>query len=60
LSDYVKNIAYKVKTNDFQYLKACIRDAVATATSNMLQTTWNGVEYRLDICRATKEAHAEI
>jgi hypothetical protein len=26
----------------------------------MLQATWNGVEYRLDICRATKGAHTEI
>jgi hypothetical protein len=26
----------------------------------MLRATWNEVEYRLDICRATKEAHIEI
>jgi hypothetical protein len=26
----------------------------------MLQATWNEVEYRLDICRVTKEAHIEI
>jgi hypothetical protein len=52
---YLKNTVYQVKTNDLQHLKACIRDAVATATSNMLQETWNEVEYRADICRATKE-----
>jgi hypothetical protein len=26
----------------------------------MLQGTWNEVEYRLDICRATKGTHTEI
>jgi hypothetical protein len=26
----------------------------------MLQGMWNEVEYRLDICPATKEAHIEI
>jgi hypothetical protein len=26
----------------------------------MLQTTWNEVEYRLDICRVTKGAHIEL
>jgi hypothetical protein len=26
----------------------------------MLQATWIEVDYRLDICRATKEAHIEI
>jgi hypothetical protein len=56
----VKNIVYQVKINNLQHLKACIRDAVATVTPNMLQGMWNEVEYRLDICPATKEAHIEI
>jgi nicotinate-nucleotide pyrophosphorylase len=46
---YVKNIVYQVKINDLQHLKA-----VATVTPNVLQATRNEVEYRLDICRATK------
>jgi hypothetical protein len=58
--DYVKKIIYQVKINDLQHPKACIRDIVAMVTPNMLQATWNGVEYRLDICRATKGAHTEI
>jgi hypothetical protein len=57
---YVKNIVYQVKINGLQHLKARTRDAVGTVTPNMLQTTWNQVEYRLDICRATKGAHTEI
>jgi hypothetical protein len=56
----VKNIAYQVKINNLQRLKARIREAVATVTPNMLQATWNEVEYRLDICRATKGANIDI
>jgi hypothetical protein len=57
---YVKNIVYQVNNYYPQRLKARIRDVVATVTPNMLQATWNEVEYRLDICRATKGAHIEI
>ncbi|PNF32139.1 hypothetical protein B7P43_G02833 [Cryptotermes secundus] len=49
---YVKNIVYQVKIDDLQHLKACIRDAVAMATPNMVD--------RLDVCRATKGAHVDI
>jgi hypothetical protein len=56
----VKNIVYQFKIYDLQYLKARIRDAVAKVTPNMVQTTWEEVEYRLDICRATKQAHIKI
>jgi hypothetical protein len=52
----VKNILHQVRINDLQHLKAPIREAVATVTPNMLQTTWNEGEYRLDICRAIKAA----
>jgi hypothetical protein len=57
---YVKNIVYQVKIHDLQNQKAHIRGAVATVTPNMLQATWNEVEYRLNICHATKGAHFEI
>jgi hypothetical protein len=57
---YVKNIVCLVKIEDLQHLKARTRDAVAAVTPNVPQATWNEVEYRLDICRATKGAHIEI
>jgi hypothetical protein len=60
LCGYVKNIVYQDKINDLQHLKALIRDAVATVTPDMLQETWNEIEYRLDICRGTRGAHIEI
>jgi hypothetical protein len=50
----MKNIVYQVKINDLQHLKARIKDAVAMVTLHILQATWNEVEYRLDICRATE------
>jgi hypothetical protein len=50
---YVKNIVYQVEINDSHHLKTRLRDVVAAVTPNMLQVTWNKVEYRLDICRAT-------
>jgi hypothetical protein len=43
--------------NDHQHLKARIMDAVAAVTPNMLQATWNEVEYRLHICRTTIEIY---
>jgi hypothetical protein len=57
---YVKNIVYQVKINDLQHMKGRTKDTMATVTPNMLQATWNEVDYRLDICRATKGAHTEI
>jgi hypothetical protein len=56
----VKDIVYQVKIRNLQHLIAYIRDAVAMVTPNMLQAMWNEVEYRLDICHATKGAHLEI
>jgi hypothetical protein len=56
---YKKNIVYQVKVNDLR-LKVCIRDAVAMVTPDMLQAMGNGIEYHMDICRATKGAHIEI
>jgi hypothetical protein len=60
LGGYVKNIVYPVKINDLQHLKALIRDAVSTVRVNTFQATLIEVEYRLDICSATKGAHIEI
>jgi hypothetical protein len=53
-------MAYQVKIDTVNALKAHIRDAVATITPNMLQATWNEVKHCLDICRANKGAHIEI
>jgi hypothetical protein len=46
--------------NDLQHLKARIRDAAAMLTPNKFHATWDEVEYRLDICCATKGAPTKI
>jgi hypothetical protein len=60
LRGYVKNFVYQIKINDLQHLKVRIKDAVGALTPNMPQPTWDEVEYRLNICRATKGVHVEI
>ena len=36
-----------------------IRNAIETITADMLQTVWNELDYRVDVCRTTKGAHIE-
>lgn len=40
--------------------KSPIMEVAASVTPNMLHRTWNTIDYRLDMCRATKGAHIEI
>ena len=40
-------------------LKVQIRPAIETITADMLQTVWNEIDYRVDVCRITKDAHIE-
>ena len=40
-------------------LKVRIRTATETINSNMVQTVWNELDYRVDVCRITKGAHIE-
>jgi len=35
------------------------RTAIETITADMLQTVWNELDYRVDVCRITKGAHIE-
>jgi len=40
-------------------LKVRIRTGTETITADMLQTVWNELGYRVDVCRITKGAHIE-
>jgi len=40
-------------------LKVGIRTAIETIAADMLQTVWNELDYRVDVCRITKDAHIE-
>jgi len=39
--------------------KVRIRTAIETFTADMLQTVWNELDYRVDVCRITKGAYIE-
>jgi hypothetical protein len=41
-------------------LRQRIIEAVELITPHMLKNTWQELEYRLDICRATTGAHNEV
>ena len=40
-------------------LKVGIRTAIDTLAADILQTVWNELDYRVDVCRITKGAHIE-
>jgi len=40
-------------------LKVRIRTTIETITTDMLQTVWNELNYRVDVCRITMGAHIE-
>ena len=57
---YVKDIVFRTKVTGLQDLKTRIQAAVATVTPDMLARTWQEIDYRLDILRATNGAHVEV
>ena len=57
---YVKDIVYRTKFRDINDLQHLIIEAIDTVTVDMLARTWQEIEYRLDIVRATDGAHIEV
>ena len=55
-----KDIVYKTKVRDIDDLKQRISNAMTTIDEAMLQRTWQEIEYRLDVLRATNGAHIEV
>jgi hypothetical protein len=49
----------KSLSSDIDDLKRRITEAVAAVTCDMLRRVWEGVDYRLYICRVTRGAHIE-
>jgi len=57
---YVKDQVYVPPLSaSIPELKVRIRAATATIPADMLQTVWNELDYRVDVCRITKGAHIE-
>ena len=51
---------YRRKVRDLADLRQRIIEGVEFLTPHLLIKTWQELEYRLDICRATKGAHIEV
>ena len=56
---YIKNIVYTEKIRNIQHLQERITSAIETVTRGMIQKTWQEIEFRLDVSRATNGAHIE-
>ena len=57
---YIKNIVYDEKIRNIQQLQERITSAIETVTRHMIQKTWQEIEFRLDVSRATNVAHIEM
>ena len=57
---FIKDVVYSRKVRDLSDLRQRIIEAVELITPHMLINTWQELEYRLDICRATTGAHIEV
>ena len=60
LCGYIKNIVYAEKIRNIQHLQERITSAIETVTRDMIQKTWQEIEYRLDVSRATNGGHIEM
>ena len=49
-------VPFEVGVHSFKRQGACVKE---TITADMLQTVWNELYYRVDVCRITKVAHIE-
>jgi hypothetical protein len=56
---YVKSNVFRTPVNRLDDLKTRIRNAISAIPKDMLHRTWQELEYRLDVLRATKVAHIE-
>ncbi|GBM93998.1 hypothetical protein AVEN_219767-1 [Araneus ventricosus] len=57
---YVKDKVFASKITDITQLKTRIIEVIENTSQSMLTSAWNEIEYRLDVTRATKDAHIEI
>ncbi|KAG8239388.1 hypothetical protein J437_LFUL015662 [Ladona fulva] len=57
---FIKEHVYATKVDNIPMLRCHITDAIVTVTEDMLQRTWQEIEYRLDILGATNGSHVEV
>ena len=51
---------YAEKVRYIQHLQEMITSAIETVKRDMIQVTWQEIEFGLDVSRATKVAHIEM
>jgi len=57
---YIKNIVYAEKIKNIQHLQERITSAIEIVKRDMIQKTWQEIQFRLDVSRATYVAHIEM
>ena len=57
---YIKDIVYRTTVRYINDLQHRIIEAIDTVAVDKLARTWQEIEYRLDIVRATDGAHVEV
>jgi len=57
---YIKNNVYADRIRNIQHLQERITSAIETVTRDMIHETWQEIEFRLDVSRATNDAHIEM
>ena len=57
---FIKDVVYRRKVRDLTHMRQRIVEVVELVTACVLLNTWQELEYRLDICRATTAVHTEV
>ena len=57
---YIKNTVCAEKIRNIQHLQERITSVIETVTRDMTRKTWQEIEFRLDVSRATNGAHIEM
>ena len=57
---YIKKTLYAEKIRNIQHLQEMITSAIETVTRDMIQKTWQEIEFCLGVSRATNGAHIEM
>jgi len=57
---YFKNIVYAEKIRNMQHLQERITSAIENVRRDMIQKTWQEIEFGLEVSRATNNAYIEM
>jgi hypothetical protein len=57
---YVKDNVCATEVTEAEHLKTKIRDVITTINTGMLARSWEELEFRLDVTRATQNGHIEL